>query len=206
MGFRHLLTKAREGNGLAFTKLCEIKMNKLRRIAPSRLGATTRAGGDADDVMQLTWQQVWKDFEQFQGSTRRELDAWLERIFTNVVNGWHRGQFAEKRDARRNEPLAAGEGSSVPGVLPVADLTTPSQAAMRNENGQIIHEAMAELPSEDRRAVQAIHIDGLTSEEHARREGKSPGRIRHIKSRALRALAGILAKTFGSPPPDGSKS
>src|SRR5262249_18694074 len=82
-----LLRRARAGDGLALGELLERYRNYLKLLA--RLQGDRRLKGkfDASDLVQETFLEAHRDFDQFRGVTERELAAWLRQILvSNLAN------------------------------------------------------------------------------------------------------------------------
>jgi RNA polymerase sigma-70 factor (ECF subfamily) len=62
----------------------------------------------------------------------------------------------------------------------------------RGEREARMHEALAALPEECRRALQLRYVDGLPSKEIAEQMGKTDGAVRVLLSRSLRRLEQLL--------------
>ena len=69
---------------------------------------------------------------------------------------------------------------------------TPSQSASRQEQVDLLLEALAELPDDKQRVVELRDFEGLSFAEIARAMGRSENAVQLLHTRALARLAGIL--------------
>lgn len=172
--FAQTLEAARTGSEWAWTSI-------YRDLAPAVLGYLRGRGApDPEDVLGEVFLQVVRDLRGFHGS-EREFRAWVFVIAHNRLVDEHR------RRARR--PVEA----------------TPD-VAREGVSGDAAEEALQELAAErvrriierlspDQRAVLLLRVlGGLTVEEVSRVVGKSPGAVKALQRRGLRAVKRALAK------------
>ena len=79
----------------------------------------------------------------------------------------------------------------------MADQSSPSQRAMRQEDLCRLAQALAELPDEQRRAVELHHLQGCSLAEVAEQMGRPKGMIAVLVFRALQKLRGLLNEAKG---------
>jgi RNA polymerase sigma-70 factor (ECF subfamily) len=77
----------------------------------------------------------------------------------------------------------------------VADQTSPSQRAARQEQLLRLAEALARLPEDQRMAVELHHLRGCAVAEVARRMGRSDGAVGALLVRGLKRLRVMLRET-----------
>src|SRR5262245_46280846 len=97
-----LLAEARQGKGEGLGTLLELYRNYLGLVARTQIDVHLRAQVNPSDVVQETFLEAYRDFQQFQGTTEREFLAWVRRILIHhlgrLVGKRIRG---EQRDGRR---------------------------------------------------------------------------------------------------------
>ena len=83
-----------------------------------------------------------------------------------------------------------GPGGPVPtlGVDPVADHTSPSQRARRNETLARLTWALAELPPEQYQAIRLQYLEGLSQNETARQMETTIAAVAGLIRRGLASL------------------
>lgn len=110
----------------------------------------------------------------------REPAAWVRRVAVNVVRDQHRQR------ATRDKSLSR---------LAAEPMTVPSVADGDDIDG--LADALAQLPSQQRKAVELYYRGGFSTEEAASRMGISPGAFRFHLSRARRSLKPRMAEKLG---------
>ena len=101
------------------------------------------------------------------------------------------------RDVAREQPLeAALERSSARlEAWLAADQSSPSQRAIRHEQLLRLAEALAQLPADQRTAVELHHLRGCPVAEVARQMGRSDGAVGALLVRGLKKLRELLRET-----------
>lgn len=139
--------------------------------------AVRSLGGDhaqAADVVQETFTRAWRGRHGFDPA-RGSLRAWLHAINRNVVIDHHRAAAARPRlvasDGHRTEPAAADRN---------LDETIVDR--------EVLGAAIRALPADQRDAIVAIHYEGHSATEHARRVGVPAGTVRSWVHRGMQQL------------------
>src|SRR5262245_9801346 len=89
---------ARADTGDARRRLLEALRGYLLMVAGEELDPALRAKGGASDLVQETFLEAHRDFNQFRGADEAELLAWLRRLLlNNVANFGRRYRGTEKR-------------------------------------------------------------------------------------------------------------
>src|SRR5262245_43142624 len=97
-----LLWRARQGDEVALGRLLQLYRNYLVLIARSQIGRHLQGRASASDVVQDAYLDACRAFGQFNGSTERELMAWLRQVLVGHVARLVRSQLlAQKRTATR---------------------------------------------------------------------------------------------------------
>jgi len=143
----------------------------LRAFAVSLCGNPDRA----DDLVQETLVKAWGNLDSFVEGTN--LPAWLFTILRNFY-------YSEYRKRRR-------EVADPDGAIATKLATAPAQ------NGHMdlrdLHEALQQLPNDQREALILIGASGLSYEEAAEICGCAIGTMKSRVNRARNRLAEILA-------------
>jgi RNA polymerase sigma-70 factor (ECF subfamily) len=71
-------------------------------------------------------------------------------------------------------------------------MTTASEAFSRDARALRLHQALEQLPEENRTALRLRYVDGLATKEIAQRLGKSDGAVRVLLTRTLARLEQLL--------------
>ena len=126
----------------------------LRALTELQIGRGLQAKVDASDIVQQTFLQAYQALDQFRGQGDGELMAWLRRILARCLSHATREASRDKRDVERERSLeAAVDHSSVRlEAWLVADQSSPSQRADRNEQLLRLADALGKLPEVQREA------------------------------------------------------
>lgn len=190
------LEAARDGDPSALFEAAERLRPYLKRVVANVL--RERLGGkvDTSDVVQQGLLASVERFEQFQGATAAEWNAWLVTICRNEARNLLRYFHQDRRNVAREKAVEVGASQlSVAGPVRLAGRgPTPShQVALRQEASRLL-EAIDRLPGEHRELLQLRHFDGLSHGEIAARTGRSEAAVRQLWVRALRQLRGQLGE------------
>lgn len=143
---------------------------------------------DPTDVVQQTLLKAYQSRSQFRGRTDGECEAWLRTILANTLTDVIR-KYAPKAGIREQSLDAALEQSSqrLDAIL-AADQLTPSQRAIRHEELLRLADALAQLPDDQRRAIELRHLQGLATVEIARQMNRTVAAVGGLLYRGLQAL------------------
>jgi RNA polymerase sigma-70 factor (ECF subfamily) len=149
-------------------------------------------------VVQDTFFEAHRDFNQFRGKSTAEFVAWLRRIVIhNILRVVEQHVLAEKRDVRREISLEEIgrrlEQSTVRlETLLAVDTDTPSRCAVKHEHEILLADALSELPADYRDVIVLRHIEGLPFDDVAERMDRTAGAVRMLWLRALKKLRETL--------------
>ena len=164
--------------------------NYLNLVARAQVESWLRAKVDASDLVQQTLLEAHRDFAHFRGSTEAEWLAWLRRILAhNAANFVRHYRGTDKRQARREVPLAAPDDSAGGGWADPADGgESPSQQLLRKERELQVADALTQLPPDYREVICLRNLQRLPFDEVARRMGRSRPAAQMLWMRAIRKL------------------
>jgi RNA polymerase sigma-70 factor (ECF subfamily) len=190
VGAKTLLVQARQGDREALGQLLEAQRAALQRLAKRQLSGRIAVRVDASDIIQQTFLEAHRSFQQFAGADAHELTAWLQRILDHKVAGAIRDHtLLQKRNVRRDRSMDDSHG----GVASLkqqmaAGLSSPSQKAIRGEEAQRLAQALTVLPDDQREAVRLRHLEGLALADIARHMGRSPAATAGLIKRGMQVL------------------
>jgi len=190
-----LIAKATSGDRIALQQLLLKHSARLTRHIGTKLPDSVRGVIDADDVLQQTFLDVFRDIERFEPGRDQSFVAWLKTIAA------HRAQDmvkALKRVKRGGQHQRAGADRSASMNSLVAMLSagshTPSRSVARHEAVDAIERAIRDLPDEYGRAVQLRLIDGQSLEATAAQMNRSPRAIQGLVDRAKKKMRAALGR------------
>jgi len=165
----------------------------LALLARMQLGAVSPCKVDLSGVVQQT---LW---EAHQEMDRRPVPvaarpALLRRILGNNLADELRRVRAQVRDVGRERSLeeALQASSARLEAWLAAEQSSPSERLIRQEQLLQLSSALAQLPEDQRIAVELHHLLGLPVAEVAGRMERSPGAVGQLLVRGLKRLRGLL--------------
>jgi RNA polymerase sigma-70 factor (ECF subfamily) len=162
------------------------------RYASMALGTAIRVVADreeAEDVVHDAFVAVWRKIDRFDAD-RGSLRAWLMTVVRNRAIDRIRARRPgmDLDDADERSLLRSGPNPTW-------------EAALRQASASEVRAAMAELPDEQRRAVELAYFEGYTYREVADMTGVPQGTATGRLRLALGKLRDALAGTSGAPLP-----
>jgi RNA polymerase sigma-70 factor (ECF subfamily) len=162
----------------------------------ARLQVEPRLQGklDLSGVVQQTLLEACQAAAGLCGRTPEEKAAWLRQALSHNLADEIRRLRSGKRDVGRERALAdALEGSSsrVQAWLAAAQ-SSPSTQASRQEQALRLAEALAQLPENQRRAVELRHLRGLSLAEIAAALELSKSAVVGLLHRGVQKLRGLM--------------
>jgi RNA polymerase sigma-70 factor (ECF subfamily) len=164
----------------------------LHLLARLQLDPHLQGKIDPSDVVQQTLVKAHQARAQFRGHTDAEQGAWLRRILTNTLIDTARKyqreldlQFSLERIQESSARLEAWLVSQQP---------SPSEVIDRQE--QLLHlaRALAQLPEDQRTAVELHHLREDSVADIARALGRSEASVAGLLRRGLKKLRELLGE------------
>ncbi len=182
---------ARSGSSESLGSLLQTFRQYLAIIAEHGLQGDMRAKVSRSDVVQETFLDAQRDFGNFHGDSREQLEAWLRRILlNNLMNQRRRYRETQSRATRRESPLNVHELSRDRQLA--SQDTSPSQRAVRNEESVALERALESLPQDYREVILLRNYQRLSFVDIGRRLDRSPDSARMLWARAFETLASLL--------------
>jgi RNA polymerase sigma-70 factor (ECF subfamily) len=169
--------------------------NYLLTLARLHCEPSLRGKLDPSDVVQSTLLQAHVNQGQFRGDSGAEFLAWLRAILANELAEAARRYSRKRRDVKLEKSLHNALDDSATRVASwlAAAVSSPSHQAVRREQLLALADALAELPAEQRRAVEVHHLQGHSLSETAEQLGRSREAVAGLLYRGLRQLRQRLA-------------
>jgi len=168
----------------------------LARVQP-RMPPALRGVVEAEDIVQQTFAQVFRDINKFEARAEADVLTWMASIAENRLRDAVRRHNRKKRGGdyqrvgagnRQDERAAdfidriAGRGH------------TPSKSLARREAIQAINVALAGLSEDHRQAIQLRYFERYSLEETARQMNRTTGAVRGLLDRAKKKMREALKR------------
>ena len=194
--FQEMFRAARDGDRETFGRLLKCYERLLRYTARHQFPADLRAKADPSDLIQETFVDAQRDFQDFRGPTEAEFVAWLQRLLLHKRSNFIRAYRGRaKRDVAREQPQAAApsQGTGAPSSL-VSGSPNPEQDAILRESAERCLQAIEKLPPDEQALVRMRLQENLPYTVIGRRLKMSDESARKLLQRILESV--------GEPPPD----
>jgi RNA polymerase sigma-70 factor (ECF subfamily) len=188
--FVHLLAEARSGSNQALGEAlnsCQVILKqKAQRF---RRSAALRAKWSDSDLVQSTFLEAKRHFDQFAGATRQEFVAWLNGIMIHNAQDLLRRFLSRKRGGKQELSLDDAQVASDVEEQLIDKGLSPEMTARQKEIGRSIQRGMGKLPAHYVQVLQLRSLERLSFEQIGQRLDCSADAARKIHYRALRTLA-----------------
>jgi RNA polymerase sigma-70 factor (ECF subfamily) len=176
--------------------------DRLWRIVNFRLDHRLLGRVDADDILQEAYLDAATRIEHYLNDPATTFFIWLRTIVGQTLIDVHRRHLgAQKRDVRREAKqkrrvFSASTSFQIADVL-LGDLTSPSQAALKEELARQLHEALESMNEIDREILVLRHFEELSNLEASEVLEIEPKTASMRYFRALTRLRSILVQIPG---------
>jgi RNA polymerase sigma-70 factor (ECF subfamily) len=155
---------------------------------------------DPSDIVQSALLHAHAHQDQFRGDNGAEFLAWLRAILANELAEAVRRFSRQRRDVKLEQSLhqAVDDAANRVASWLVAEGSSPSHQAVRREELLAMADALAELPSDQRRAVEVHHLQGFSLAETAAQLGRSREAAAGLLYRGVRSLRARLLSGGGA--------
>jgi RNA polymerase sigma-70 factor (subfamily 1) len=175
----------------------------LKAFVRLRVGRAFDPRESVDDVVQSVCREALTGREQFAWRDENCFKSWLFTTAFRKIVAKLRHHHAQRRDRRREEPVADGDDPDAPSLLDCyATFRTPSQDLAAREQVAAVERAFAGLSEPQREVITLAKVAGLPHDEIAAAMGITPAASRQLLRRGLLRLAAALEE----PARDGGTS
>ena len=184
-----LIDRGRGGDSAALSELFQHCQDYLLFIANHQLDSDLKSKLGASDIVQQTLMVAHRKFQQFQGSTREDLLAWLRGILANDLRQTRRHyKKVDKRQIEREDKANAATG-----FPETADsIYTPGTQASIAEESKRLNAAIAGMSQQYQAVLRMRNWQQLSFAEIGATIGKSADAARKIWTRAVIELESRL--------------
>jgi len=197
-----LVSRLAQQDPAALAALFEQHRDRLWRIVHFRIDPRLAGRVDAEDVLQEAYLNAAQRIQYAFTDSADGVFVWFRLIVQQTLVQIHRRYFeAKSRDATRERSTHSpwgGESTSfsISSHL-LGHLTSPSQAALKQELSQQLQVALESMSELDREVLMLRHFEELTNQETARvlQISQQAASLRYV--RALARLKQILLSIPG---------
>lgn len=176
-----IVRRVLNGDAASFELILRRYNQRLYRVARSIIGDD----GEAEDVVQEAYLRAYKHLEEFAG--RSSFATWLTRIAVHEASARRRWrQRIRTVDTYETEALTMNLSSEA------------YDEASRRELGEVLREAIDELPADFRLVFTLRLIEGLSTENAAECLGLSPANVKVRLHRARSRLRQTIGRRLGA--------
>jgi RNA polymerase sigma-70 factor (ECF subfamily) len=164
----------------------------LRLLARLQLDPRLRSQLDPSDLVQETLLKAHARRDQFRGKTEAERAAWLRTILANTLTDAVRKLGREASAGTHSLEALVEESSARLEKLLESDGSAPGSRLVRQEQLLRLADALAQLPEEQRTAVELRHLQGYSVPAISELTGRSTASVAGLLRRGLKRLRRIL--------------
>jgi RNA polymerase sigma-70 factor (ECF subfamily) len=167
----------------------------LRLLAGLQMDTRLQGKLGPSDLVQQTLLEAHASRQAIAGRNDAEVACWLRRILANNLADAVRSYTAAARDValERSLEAALAESSAQLDAWLVSDRPGPEDGVARQEQLLRLADALAQVPEDQRTALDLKHLRGLSVEEVARQMGRSGAAVAGLLRRGLQRLRDLLA-------------
>lgn len=191
------LQRLRTGGETAVSQLFARYAERLERLVEFRLDARIRSRVDPADVLQEAFIEIARRINDYLASPEVSFFVWIRQITLQTLIGVQRRHFGQKRDPKQEVafPNNGSDATSYSIAQAIcAQQTSPSRAAMRAEEIQQLHAALAEMDETDREVLALRHFEHLGNNEVAEALGLTATAASNRYVRAMTRLTEIMQR------------
>jgi RNA polymerase sigma-70 factor (ECF subfamily) len=191
-----LVARAVQGDRDAVESLLQQYGPQLRERFQHEIGTRWQSVLEIDDVLQVTFLEVFLRMDQFQDRGPGSFEAWLSRIArNNLLDAIRSLSQARQVPPERRVSCPTAEESSMQ-LLATLGLTTgtPSRHAVAQETHRQVQDAVAQLPRDYSQVLSLHDLQGISMPEVARVMQRTTGAVYMLRARALDFLRETLGR------------
>lgn len=185
-----------EGGASQLPEMFQRHRAQLERMVAFRLDSRIRTRLDPADVLQEAYIEISRRLDDYIKAPTVSCFVWMRQQTLQVMIDLQRGHFREKRNPLREvmqDGLIESEGTSIAIAQHlIADMTSPSQAAVKAEELDKVKAALDSMNEVDREVLALRHFEMLGNREVAEILGLSPTAASNRYVRAAARLGEIL--------------
>jgi RNA polymerase sigma-70 factor (ECF subfamily) len=194
-----LVEAAVRGESSALEQLLLEHFTPLERFLRPRIPADVQRHLGAEDVLQETFAQAFRDIKQFRNFDDGSFLAWLKTIAEHRLADVVKLLGRKKRggDKQRLSSADVTKSSTAAMLIDIVghDSHLPDDSAQRHEIEKAVHVALASLPAIQREVIQARFIHGMDVDQIAAQTGRTSAAVRGLIRRGKDNLAEAMGRS-----------
>ncbi|MEZ6129736.1 MAG: sigma-70 family RNA polymerase sigma factor [Planctomycetaceae bacterium] len=199
---RQLIARVANRDEDALAELFSQHRDRLWRMVNFRMDPRLHGRIDADDVLQEAWMSAVQRIDHFLADASRSIFVWFRLITSQTLIDIHRRHLGtQKRDAGKEFSIHRGWSSESTSFSLsfhlLGHLTSPTQAALREELSRQLKAALESMNEIDREVLALRHFEQLSNRETAQILQISDQAASDRYMRALARLKGVLTSLPG---------
>lgn len=191
-----------EGGEQAVGELFSRYRDRFERMIDFRMDDRVRGRIDPEDVLQEAFIEVARRIPEYIARHEVSFFVWARQITWQILIGMQRRHFGQKRDPRReheaHSPARHDATSHSIAAAFFAQLTTPSQAAMKREEIEQLRAVLDSMDEMDREVLALRHFEHLGNNQVAEVLGLSVTAASNRYIRAMTRLSEIMQRLNAS--------
>lgn len=195
------LEQLQTGGAEALGELFSLYYDRLDRMVDFRLDGRLCGRVDSADVLQEAYLVISRRLQDYIARPDVSLYVWMRQLTLQTLIDVQRRHFGQKRDPNQEVALSPGPrdqtSMSIAGAI-CAQWSSPSRAAIREEEVQQLHQALASMDEIDREVLALRHFEQLTNTEVAEALGLSVTAASNRYVRAMTRLSELMQRLAGA--------
>ena len=194
------LTRLRQDGEAGLAEVFSEHRDRLERMVRFRLDQRLRGRIDADDILQDAYIRISRRIQDYLDAPAVSFYVWARQITWQTLIDCHRVQMGLKRDPNQEVRLGRPCNNATTFSIALAlmgNFTSPSAAAIRQEEVDSLHAALDGMDEIDREVLALRHFEHLENAEVAEVLDLSPTAASNRYVRALSRLGKTLSSLSG---------
>ena len=191
------IQRLQAGGESALAELFSEYRPRLERLIEFRLDPRLKSRLDPADVLQDAYLEMARRHQEFMNDGRVSFYVWARQLTVQSLINLQRRHFGQKRSPQNEFQFFQSASESTTGSIAqilYAQLTSPSGAAIRAEEIQLLQEALAGMDDTDREVLALRHFEHMGNSEVAEALGLSTTAASNRYVRAMTRLGEIMQK------------
>ena len=193
-----LLQQAIAGEVVALEQLLWSHYDQLQRRIQRKIPAGMRGTLTAEDILQTTFVDAWKNIGSFSPDGENAFYRWLPTIAERKLTDRIRAQGAAKRGGQK--AVAGAKQAAASSMVNLVDLVagdwrSPSGSVAYREAERILAVALGNLKDDYRTAISMRYLQGKPIADIAKKLNRTERAVQMICNRSLKKLREALGRS-----------